>query len=147
MNGILKFLVTFVFFIGIIIVVIFFCIKKNYIVKTAQDLFRESTKKIINWAIRIVAAALGILVLICFIIPLSIDIPSLISGNYKTTNGVITSYYPESGYKRYSAFYSQEITLDNSEQFSFYLGPNVEEGDAVTVVYLPNSRFVLEIIE
>ena len=54
------------------------------IVKKSQDLFRESTKKIINWSIRIVVAALGILVLIYVIIPLSIDIPSLISGNYKT---------------------------------------------------------------
>ncbi len=37
--------------------------------------------------------------------------------------------------------------IDNNELFTYYLGPVVQVDEIVTVVYLPNSRFVLEVTE
>ena len=80
-------------------------------------------------------------------IPMSIDIPCLISGDYKTCKGVVTSYEYNTGYKGRNLFLGQDIMIDNNELFTYYLGPVVQVDEIVTVVYLPNSRFVLEVTE
>jgi len=76
---------------------------------------------------------------------MAIDIPSLISGKYNEYEGKVTSSKYNTNCKG-NILRMRTIMVNNKEKFTYYFGEPVEEGQHVTVVYLPNSRFVLEIL-
>ena len=147
MRGIVIFTIVFIFFTGGAVLSLLYSKKKNYIKKTRySEKWSETTKNTINWIIRILAVILSLLLLIYVTIPMAIDIPSLISGKYYEYEGKVTSYKFNNNYKG-NILGKRTIMVNNKEKFTYYFGDLVEEGQHVTVVYLPNSRFVLEVIE
>ncbi len=147
MKGVVIFSIVFIFFTGGAVLSLLFTKKKNYFRKTRYtERWSDSTKKIINWVIRGLAIVLFSLLLIYVTIPMAIDIPSLISGKYNEYEGKVTSYKYNTNYKG-NILGMRTIMVNNKEKFTYYFGEPVEEGQHVTVVYLPNSRFVLEVIE
>ena len=147
MKGIVIFTIVFIFFTGGAVLSLLYSKKKNYIKKTRySEKWSETTKNTINWIIRILAVILSLVLLIYVTIPMAIDIPNLISGKYNEYEGEVTSYKFNNNYKG-NILCKRTIMVNNKEKFTYYFGDPVEKGQHVTVVYLPNSRFVLDILE
>ena len=85
----------------------------------------------------------AVLLLIYFIVPFSLDIPRLFSGNFEKINGYVTMVETSSR----KSWSTKTIKIDNEEKFYYYIGPKVEVGQKVTIIYLPHSKYVVDIIE
>lgn len=147
MSSIIAFLIVYVFFTGFSLLIVLFSRRKELLLKKFTKKWTESKKKkiysIMRWVLRGIAA----LIIFFYTIPMSIDISNLISGNSKTINGLITTYNNNYRDRHQFIFSTQTITIDDKERFTIYWGQYLELGQKVTVVYLPNSRFVLEVTE
>jgi hypothetical protein len=145
MSSLIAFLILYVFYAGFSLTIIILSRRKELLLKSFTKKWTDSKKKkiysIIRWVLRGIAA----LVIFFFTIPMSIDIPHLISGDYKTVNGSITSYSSNHNERHQLFFSTQTITVEDKEHFTIYWGRYLELGQRVTIVYLPNSRFVLEV--
>ena len=147
MSSIIAFLIVYVFFTGFSLLIVLFSRRKELLLKKFTKKWTESKKKKIFSIIRWVLRGISVLIIFFYTIPMSIDIPNLISGDYKTINGSITSYNNNHKERYQFIFSTQTITIEDKEHFTVYWGPYLELGQRVTVEYLPNSRFVLEVIE
>ncbi len=147
MRGIIIFSIVFIFFTGGAVLSLLFTTKKNYFRKTRySEKWSDRTKKIINWIIRVLAVVLSLMLFIYVTIPMAMDIPDLISGEYNECEGKVTYYAYNTSYKG-NLLSKRTIMVNDKEKFVYYFGDPVEEGEHVIVEYLPNSRFVLEILE
>lgn len=147
MDPVITFLIIYVFFTGFSLTIFLFSRKKELLLKSFTKKWTESKKKKVFSIIRWVLRGCAILIIVLYTIPMSLDIFNLISGNSKTINGSITSYNNNYNDRYQLIFFIQTVTIDNKEPFTIYWGHNLELGQKVTVIYLPNSRFVLEVLE
>lgn len=91
MSGTLKFIIIFSFFTGGAIGFLLMCRKKTFISKTHySEKWSGTKKKTINWIVRAFLGSISVMLFVFITIPMSIDIPCLISGDYKTCKGVVT---------------------------------------------------------
>lgn len=146
MSGFLKFAFYYLFTTGVAIASILYCRRKYLFDKTYYtEKWSEKTKVIVSWVIRVFAVALAVVLFVYNTLPMSKDIPDLLSNKYITCEGEITSYQLYRGHKGRNYFFKQKMTISDEERFEFYFGPRVKKGQYVRVEYLPNSRFVLEV--
>ena len=146
MSGLIKFAFIYLFFTGVAIASLLYCRRKYLFDKTYYtEKWSEKTKAIVSWIIRVLAVALAVGLFVYITLPMSKDIPNLLSNHYLTSEGEITSYELHRGHRGRNYFFKQEITLNDEERFDSYFGPRVKEGQYVRVEYLPNSRFVLKV--
>lgn len=102
----------------------------------------ESSKKkfnlVVQWIFRIISFA----IVIWAVIPMAIDIPELLSDNYMTKSGYISSDSSYFGLKVLSQF----ITID-ANTYSVFMGPVLTEGQNISIRYLQHSKFVIEVMQ
>lgn len=145
-----RFLVVYIIMIAVTIFLIIYSTKKEkkYLSKVTWERSSPLKRRVISWVVRSFFIAMTCFTLIVFIIPMSIDVPNLISGKYATSRGIISLYDKanDSHANPGSNFLdAQSFTLNNNEKFRVYYGPALAKGDEVVVTYLPFSKYVLDI--
>lgn len=145
-----RFLAVYIIMTAVTIFLIIFSTRKEkkYLSKVTWERSSPLQRRVISWVIRSIFIVMTCFVLIVFIIPMSIDIPNLISGNYATSRGII-SLHDKANHSHANPgsnfFDAQSFTLNNKENFRVYYGPDLAKGDEVVVTYLPFSKYVLAI--
>ena len=140
MSGVIVFLISWLVFWGAIVYIVIF--SQKFIKKKKKEEDWQRNKKIyfsvigFTWAI-------GLAILIFTAGPMTIDIPQVIAGNYQKVEGYIT----DSNVTKKQGITPQHLTIDDNEKFSVYFQPTFQEGEYVQVLYLPTSRFVVEVKE
>ncbi len=119
--------------------------KRNYIQKPFVDKWSSIRKKTVNGLVRWFFRLGAVMLIVYIAIPFGRDIPRLLSGNYETVEGHVTT--GSSAYRRPHWYSAQTIAIDNKYKLRNYTWPKVDTGMRVTIMYLPYSKFVVRITE
>lgn len=102
--------------------------------KDAQQNFNT----IVKWGFRIFA----IFIILILVLPMAKDIPNIISNKQMSITGKVEHENALFG----TRFIRQSITVENVTVYQ-YFGRPLFNGDYRTINYLPNSKFVIDVIE
>ena len=90
---------------------------------------------------QVVARVIGILVFVYLVIPMSMDIPQAINGQYSEVQGRAELLQPNEGWDE---LVSQRFYV-NGEIFNYYaLNPKIRNQYNYTIRYLNHSHFVIK---
>ena len=140
----LFFLFIFLFTTGGSIFFLKYSYKKSFLQKPFEKEMIPKRKRIINFTVRWFMRCVAALMFYYYVLPFGLDLPRVISGNYETIAGYVTAIDARRG--RYG-LPQQKITIDNEYDFYNFTLPRVEKDEKLTIIYLPNSKFVVEIIK
>lgn len=143
-KGYLLFLLIFLFALGGSIFFLKYSFKKSFLQKQFEEKMGSKKKKTINSFVRWFIRCLVALMFYFYVLPFGLDLPRLISHNYEMIEGYVTAIDSSNG--RY-ILSQQTITIDNEYKFYNYSLPRVEKDEKLTIIYLPNSKFVVDIIK